>query len=418
MVQGSEGASPDRLDADVLIIGGGMAGMTLACALAGAGVEVAVIDRERPAAKVAPDYDGRASAIAYASAMALKGIGVWPLLEPHASPIADIRVADGHPMRGISPLFLHYDHRDVGSEPFGYIIENRYIRVALHAFAGGLPKLTLLAPVTVTALTRDSHQVEARLADRRRVRAKLAVAADGRFSRIRRDADIPVTSLRYRQTAIVCTVRHERAHNGVAVELFLPGGPFAMLPMTENRSNVVWSERADLAPAYLALDDDAFLDELKSRFGDWLGAIALTGPRFSYPLGVLHAARYTALRLALIGDAAHAIHPIAGQGLNLGLRDVAALAELIVDSRRLGLDPAGPRVLARYERWRRFDNMLLTAVTDGLNRLFSNDIGPLRLARDIGLAGVNRVPPLKRFLMRHAMGVVGDLPRLVRGEAL
>jgi 2-octaprenyl-6-methoxyphenol hydroxylase len=418
MVRNDENASPDGSDFDVLTVGGGMAGMTLACALAGAGVRVAVVDRERPAATVARDYDGRASAIAYASAMAFKGIGLWPLLEPHASPIADIRVADGHPMRGVSPLFLHYDHREVGDEPFGYIIENRHIREALHEFAGRLPKLTLLAPATVTELSRDSRRAEARLADGRLVRARLAVAADGRFSQIRRAAGIPVASLRYRQTAIVCTVRHERAHSGVAVELFLPGGPFAMLPMTENRCNVVWSERADLAPVYLALDDGAFLDELKRRFGGWLGDIALTGPRFSYPLGVLHAQRYTDLRLALLGDAAHAIHPIAGQGLNLGLRDVAALAELIVDSHRLGLDPAGPQVLERYARWRRFDNLLLTVVTDGLNRLFSNDIGPVRLARDLGLAGVNRLPPLKRFLMRHAMGVVGDLPRLVRGEAL
>ena len=418
MNAGSGAGETGRIDAEILIVGGGMAGMTLASALAGAGVAVAVVDRERPAATVSHGYDGRASAIAHASAQALKGIGLWPLLAPHASPIVDIRVADGHPMRGISPLFLHYDHREVGDEPFGYIIENRQIRTALHAFAAGLPKLTLLAPATVRALTRDPYRVEAQLADGRIVGARLAVAADGRFSQTRRDAGIAETSLRYRQAAIVCTVAHERAHNGVAVELFLPGGPFAMLPMTENRSNVVWSERADLVPGYLALDDAAFLDELQRRFGDWLGAIALTGPRFSYPLGVLLAERYTAPRLALIGDAAHAIHPIAGQGLNLGLRDVAALAELIVDSHRLGLDPSGPQVLERYGRWRRFDNMLLTVVTDGLNRLFSNDIGPVRLARDVGLAAVNRLPPVKRFLMRHAMGVVGDLPRLVRGEAL
>jgi 2-octaprenyl-6-methoxyphenol hydroxylase len=306
----------------------------------------------------------------------------------------------------------------VGDRPFGYIVENRHIRSALQIFAGGLSKLTLLAPAELTALLRDGGRAEARLAGGGTVRARLAVAADGRFSRIRRDAGIASTSLRYRQTSIVCTVSHERAHDGVAVELFLPGGPFAMLPMTENRCNVVWTERADLAPAYLALDDAAFLDELGRRFGDWLGAIALTGPRFSYPLGVMHASRYTDLRLALLGDAAHAIHPIAGQGLNLGLRDVAALAELIVDSHRLGLDLAGPQVLERYERWRRFDNMLLTAVTDGLNRLFSNDIGAIRLARDLGLAAVDRLPPVKRFLMRHAMGVVGDLPRLVRGETL
>ena len=404
---------------DVLIVGGGMAGMTLACALAGAGVHVTVLDRAAPTATAAPDYDGRASAIAHASAMAFRGIGVWPLLDPHASPIADIRVADGHPMRGVSPFFLHYDHRDVGDQPFGYIIENRQIRAALSEFAGGLPTLRMLAPVELTALERGSHHVEARLADGRTIRAGLVVAADGRTSQVRREAAIPVASFRYGQTAIVCTVRHERAHEGVAVELFLPGGPFAMLPMTGNRSNVVWSERADLAPVYLGLGEADFMDELRRRFGDWLGSIELTGPRFSYPLGVQHAARYADRRLVLIGDAAHAIHPIAGQGLNLGLRDVAALAELIVDSRRLGLDPAGPHVLERYERWRRVDNMMLIAVTDGLNRMFSNDIGPLRVARDLGLAGVNRLPPLKRFLMRHAMGVVGgDLPRLVRGEAL
>lgn len=406
------------IDSDVLIVGGGMAGMTLACALAGAGVSVTVIDRASPGSTVAPDYDGRASAIAHASAMALRGIGVWPLLEPHASPIKDIRVADGHPLRGISPLFLHYDHRDVGDAPFGYIIENRLIRKALGDFAETLPMLRLLAPVELETLDRSRHRVEAVLSDGRRLRAGLAIAADGRFSQTRKDAGISVTSFRYRQTAIVCTVRHERAHDGVAVELFLPGGPFAMLPMTDHRSNVVWTERADLAPVYLGLDDDAFLVELRRRFGSWLGEIELVGPRFSYPLGVLHAARYTADRLALLGDAAHAIHPIAGQGLNLGLRDVAALAELIVDTHRLGLDIGGPQVLARYERWRRVDNMLLAAVTDGLNRLFSNDIPPVRLVRDLGLAGVNRLPPVKRFLMRHAMGVVGDLPRLVRGEAL
>ena len=418
MAKRSANESDRQVSCDVLIVGGGMTGMTLGCALAGAGVPVMVLDRSLPEALVAAEYDGRASAIAYASAMAYRGIGLWPLLEPYTSPIDDIRVADGHPLRGISPLFLHYDHRDIGDAPFGYIIENRRIREALSAFAATLPNFNLIAPVELDHLERDSHRVEARLSDGRTIRAGLAIAADGRFSQTRKDAGIPVTSFRYRQTAIVCTVRHERAHEGVAVELFLPGGPFAMLPMTDNRCNVVWTERADLAPAYLALDDAQFMEELRRRFGGWLGEIELTGPRFSYPLGVLHAARYTDERLVLVGDAAHAIHPIAGQGLNLGLRDVAALAELIVDSHRLGLDLAGPQVLERYERWRRVDNMLLTVVTDGLNRLFSNDIAPIRLARDLGLAGVNRVPPVKRFLMRHAMGVVGDLPRLVRGEAL
>ncbi|MEM9682487.1 MAG: UbiH/UbiF/VisC/COQ6 family ubiquinone biosynthesis hydroxylase, partial [Pseudomonadota bacterium] len=385
---GGKGATGGAtLTADVLIVGGGMAGLTLACALGGAGARVVVVDRADPSATLATDFDGRASAIAHASAMAFRGIGLWPRLEAHASPIVDIRVADGHPLRGVSPLFLHYDHRDVGDDPFGYIIENRRIREAQSALSAELDAVTLLAPADIAVLDRGAGSVTAHLADGRTVRAGLAVAADGRFSETRRDAGIGVKSFAYDQTAIVCTVRHERAHDGVAVELFLPGGPFAMLPMTDNRSNVVWTERKDLAPIYLGLDDDAFMEELRQRFGGWLGEIELTGPRFSYPLGVSHAQRYTDRRLVLIGDAAHAIHPIAGQGLNLGLRDVAALAELIVDSHRLGLDLAGPQVLARYERWRRVDNLMLTAVTDGLNRLFSNDIGPVRLARDIGLAG-------------------------------
>jgi 2-octaprenyl-6-methoxyphenol hydroxylase len=406
------------LRADVLIVGGGLTGLTLACALAGAGAAVAVVDREAPAVQTETAYDGRASAIAFASARVLRGIGIWPALESAAEPILDIRVADGHPARGVSHLFLHYDHRDVGDEPFGYIVENQATRLALQDRAAALPRLTVLAPATVERLTRDAYGVEAHLADGRRVRAQLAVAADGRNSRIRSEAGIGAASISYGQTAIVCTVAAARSHAGVAVELFLPGGPFAMLPMTDNRCNIVWSERTDLAADYLALDDDAFLDELGRRFGDWLGPIELTGPRFAYPLGLLHADRYTEQRLALVGDAAHGIHPIAGQGLNLGLRDVAALAELVIDARRLGLDLAGPAVLDRYARWRRFDNVLLAAVTDGLNRLFSNDIPPLRLARDLGLAAVDRLPPAKRFLMRHAMGIVGDLPRLVRGEAL
>ncbi|MCG8546930.1 MAG: UbiH/UbiF/VisC/COQ6 family ubiquinone biosynthesis hydroxylase, partial [Alphaproteobacteria bacterium] len=361
---------------DVLIVGGGLNGLTLGGALAGAGVRTAVIDLEDPAKMIAQAYDGRASAIAHASARVFQGIGVWDAMAAAAEPILDIRVADGHPVRGISPLFLHYDHRDVGDEPFGYIVENRHTRQALLDHARQLPLLWHAAPAEIASLDRDAHRVEAHLADGTVIRAELAIAADGRFSRTRRDAGIGVSGMRYRQTSIVCTVRHERAHNGVAVELFLPGGPFAMLPMTDQRSNVVWSERADLAPIYLALDDAAFLDELERRFGDWLGPIELVGPRFSYPLGVQHAERYTDRRLALVGDAAHAIHPIAGQGLNLGLRDVAALAELIVDAKRLGLDAAGPSVLDRYARWRRFDNMMLIAVTDGLTRLFSNDIGP------------------------------------------
>jgi 2-octaprenyl-6-methoxyphenol hydroxylase len=223
---------------------------------------------------------------------------------------------------------------------------------------------------------------------------------------------------RYRQTGIVTTVRHARSHRGVAVEHFLPAGPFAILPMTGNRSSIVWTERAELASRLVGLSERAFAAELAARFGDFLGDVEPIGPRWTYPLGLTLAERYIAPRLALVGEAAHVMHPIAGQGLNLGIRDVAALSELVIDARRLGLDIGDPTLLDRYQRWRRFDTLLLGAVTDGLNRLFSNEVGPLRLARDLGLAIVDRLPPLKQMLMRDAMGIVGDLPRLIRGEPL
>jgi 2-octaprenyl-6-methoxyphenol hydroxylase len=235
---------------------------------------------------------------------------------------------------------------------------------------------------------------------------------------VRRAAGIEITSWDYGQTAIVCTVAHEKPHHDTAQEHFLPAGPFAILPLTGNRSSIVWTEKAHLAGPILAQDDAGFMRELASRFGDYLGGLTLEGPRFSYPLSFQLAQSYTAQRLALIGDAAHGMHPVAGQGMNMGLRDVAALAELLVDAKRLGQDLGDGQILARYERWRRFDNLLMMGLTDSLVRLFSNDVAPVRLARDLGMAAVDRLPPLKRFFMRHAMGLVGELPRLLKGEAL
>jgi len=401
------------LKADLAIVGGGLNGLTLGIALAGAGLRVAVIDREAPARTMAPNFDGRTSAIAYGSKRVLAAIGVWDRIADQAEPILEIRVADDN-----APLFLHYDHREVGDEPLGWIVENRALRVALNARAAELPTLQHLAPATVAATRREAGAAFVELADGRVLRAELIVAADGKNSPLREAAGIKSLTWSYPQTGIVATVRHERPHRGVAVEHFLPAGPFAILPMRGNRSSIVWTERVDRAPAILALDDAAFLAELASRFGDFLGALELEGPRFSYPLAFLHAGRMIAPRLALVGDAAHAIHPIAGQGLNLGIRDSAALAECLIDGRRVGLDLGDATVLARYERWRRFDSTLLAATTDGLNRLFSNAVPPVKLARDAGLAAVGRMPPVKRFFMRHAMGMVGELPRLVRGEAL
>ncbi len=411
-------ASQDIIEAEVLIHGGGMVGLTLGVALAGAGVETVVLDRADPAALVTAAHDGRVSAITHGSRLALDTIGLWDDLAPHAEPILDIRVTDGD-----SPLFLHFDHRAVGDQPFGHIIENLHTRRALYAAAAKRDGLRLIAPCGRRARVRIAAGVAAELAAGRRLRARLAVAADGRNSSLRRDAGIPVTTWGYDQCGIVCTVAHERPHLGIAQERFLPAGPFAILPMTDDpacghRSSLVWTERADLAPAIMALDEAGFAQEMARRFGDYLGRLEVVGGRWSFPLGLSHATRYCDTRLVLVGDAAHAIHPISGQGLNLGLRDVAALAEVIVDARRLGLDIGASDVLARYERWRRFDTAMLLAVTDGLNRLFSNDIAPIKLARDLGLAAVNQVPPLKRFFMRHAMGTIGDLPRLARGEPL
>lgn len=424
---------PDETDggtlrSDVAIVGGGMVGLSLAIALADAGLAVVLLDAKSPAAVTAQAYDGRSSAIALGSMRVLDGIGAWPGMAAAAQPIHDIRVSDGDGRGGVSRLFLHYDHRSLavkpGDEapPLGFIVENRAIRAALVDRVRTLPSLRHVAPAEVVGVERSGAAAETRLADGRVVRSGLLVAADGRPSPVRVAAGIGITEWSYGQTAIVCTVAHDKPHHGIAHEHFLPAGPFAMLPMVNdgdmNRSSLVWTERNALAPAMLALDDVGFGAELERRFGTTLGRLRPVGRRFAHPLTLCHAARYVDRRLALVGDAAHTIHPIAGQGLNLGLRDVAALAEAIVDTTRLGLDVGDVTALARYERWRRFDNLLLLAATDGLNRLFSNDIAPLRLARDLGLAVVNRLEPLKRVFMRHAMGTLGDLPRLARGERL
>src|SRR5579864_4588918 len=412
-------------DVELLVAGGGLNGLLLGIAVAEAGLKVAVVDRQDPATMLGEAFDGRASAIAYGSKLVLDGTGVWPAIASEAEPIREIRVADDD-----SPLFLHYDHRDLGGDtPLGYIVENRVLRRALFERARELPSLTLLAPQTVETVTRDDAAAVASLGNGSRLSARLVAAADGKESPLRKAAGIRTVEWRYQQTGIVTTVAHERPHAGIAVEHFLPAGPFAILPMTDEpsqdvarprrgRSSIVWTENAALAPHLMRLPDAAFAEELHMRFGDFLGLIEPVGPRWAYPLSLMQAERYTARRLALVGEAAHVIHPIAGQGLNVGIRDIAVLAEAVVDRRRLGLDIGDMALLEHYQRWRRADAVLLAAVTDGLNRLFSNTIAPVRLVRDLGLAAVNRMPPLKRLLMQHAMGTLGDRPRLARGERL
>ncbi len=399
------------LSADVVIVGGGFVGLALACALAEHGLRPTVVETSDPDAALARGFDGRASAIALTSRRLLERIGVWEKLAEEAAPMLDIRVSEGG-----SGLFLHYDHREVGDQPFGHMLENRVLRRALLERLRELPAATLLAPARLGSLDRHVDHVRAVVVNGESIKAPLAIAADGRGSRVRDDAGIRTTRWSYGQTAIVTTVEHERSHGFVANEHFLPAGPFAILPLLpETRSSIVWTERSAIAPAIMALDDDAFRRELWRRFGDFLGNVRPVGPRFSYPLSLQYAAAATAPRLALLGDALHAMHPIAGQGLNMGLRDVAALFDVLLEARASGQDLGSRAVLARYERWRRFDNTLMLAMTDGLNRLFSNAVPPLRLARDLGLAVVHRMPLMKRVFMRHAMGMVGELPQLMRG---
>lgn len=398
----------------VLIVGGGLAGLTLAARLGRIGLSVIVVDRETRKALAAVPFDGRTTAISYGSQLVLDAAGLWQTLQKDAEPILDIRIADDR-----QPLFLHFDHREMADEsggaPFGHIVENRLIRLAQFASLDELTSVTHLAPATVTEIDRSPDNVTATLEDGRHIKAEIVVGADGRGSLVRQDATIDNRRWRYNQDAIVCTVAHAKPHQGLALEHFMPEGPFAVLPMTgapkprgkgvDHRSSIVWTERPARADYFLGLSVADFNAALNERMGDYLGRVRLLGKRFRYPLSVLHARRYTDTRMALIGEAAHAIHPIAGQGLNLGLRDVALLADLMADRARLGLDLGDPSLLAEYQRRRRPDNSTMLATTDILNRLFSNRVLPVRTARGFGLEMVGRLPPLKRFFMRQAMGL-------------
>lgn len=408
----------DIIKSDVIIAGGGLAGLPLALALDKAGLRVAVIDTADPAQDLDPAFDGRVSSIADASLTMLHALGVSAPIEQHLQPINDIIVTDGRPGEAAAPLFLHFDHAEIGDAPLGVMVENRHLRLGLKEALKDAKAISLYAPDRIERLEEKASQITAHLASGKTLTASLLVGADGRRSQIRDHAGIGTFGWDYEQSGIVTTVEHAMPHDGVAQEYFLPSGPFAVLPMVGNRSSLVWTERTDLAEALLSLDDEGFVAECAKRFGPYLGEMTPVGPRWSYPLTLQLARDYVRPRIALVGDAAHGIHPLAGQGLNLGLRDVAALADVVVDAHRLGLDIGSLVVLERYERWRRFDNVSLAIACDGLNRLFSNDIGPLRLLRDAGLGLVNQIGPARRFFMRLASGGVGDLPRLMGGKPL
>lgn len=404
-------------ETDVVIAGGGMVGLTLALALAQGGTRVVVVDPVPANRALDEKFDGRVSALAYSTVRMFEALQVWADLQAGAQPINDILVTDAGLGETPSPFSLHFDHREIG-RAMGAIAENRHIRRALYAAVARQKSITLKTPAALTGLAETRAGITATLNTGETIEASLAVAADGRESPMRERMGITTIGWSYPQWGIVTTVEHEKPHNGTAYEHFLPSGPFAILPMTGNRSSLVWTEREDLAPAMLKLGDEAFDAEVARRFGAHLGATKAVGPRWSYPLKFHLARAYVRPRFAVAGDAAHGIHPIAGQGLNLGLKDVAALAETVHDAARLGLDIGGLETLKRYERWRRFDSFTLAAATDGLNRLFSNDIAPLRALRDMGLGIVDGIGPLRRFFMRHAGGDVGKLPRLMRGEAI
>ena len=419
-------AAPSDLAADVLIVGGGMAGATLALALRSGGLTPVLIERAPLSDQWEETFDGRASAIAFSTFRQWRSLGVGEQLEPHAQRIEQILITDGRrpgaaSPKAASPFVLRFDAAEIAErahgEPLGYMVENRRSRVAL-AQALMQTDIQVLAPATLERLDIEEGRVRVVLADGRVLTAPLVVGADGRGSKVREQAGIGVVGWPYRQSGVVATVDLERPHDGVAHEHFLPSGPFAILPLTDNRASLVWTESSAQTKALMAASPEAFQAYLDRRFGEFLGAAKAQPNRFNYPLALELAERMTAPRIALIADAAHGVHPIAGQGLNLGLKDIAALAEVLVDAQRLGEDIGSLIVLERYARWRRFDNVMLAAATDGFTRLFSNDNPLVRLARGAGMNAVNAIGPARRFFMQEAGGATGELPRLLRGEAL
>ena len=401
---------------DMVIGGAGFAGLALAIALRQALGDSFTVTVADPALASLKSKDPRASAIAAAARRLFEAIEVWPAVAHEAQPILDMVVTDSKLEHAMRPTYLTFGGEVEEGEAFAHMIENRLLVDALvdKAKALGID----LRAGAVTGFDNMPNAIDVDLSGGETISARLLVGADGARSQIREQAGIATHGWNYDQSAIVCTVAHERDHDGRAEEHFLPAGPFAILPLTGKRSSIVWTETAREAERIVALPDGEFHAELEKRFGLKLGDLQVVGARRAFPLGLFTARSFIGERLALIGDAAHIIHPIAGQGLNMGLRDVAALAEAVADAARLGLDIGAPDVLERYQRWRRFDTMTMGAATDGLNRLFSNNSDVLRLARDVGLGLVERMPALKRIFIREAAGFTGEVPKLLKGEAL
>lgn len=405
-------------DTDIAIVGGGLNGPALALALASSGLRVTVIDAQPAGATIEDGFDGRSYALALTSVRMLEGIGLWEAVADEAQPMLEIKVTDGRAGEGPSPFFMHFDHAEIEEGPMGHMVQDRHLRQALLEAVEASDAIQMMNGERVTEQNVDATGITLTLASGKLLRARLCVGADGRTSETAQRAGIKRTGWAYGQTALVCAVAHELPHDGIAHQFFMPPGPLAILPLTGNRSSIVWSETAENAARIHALTDAEYLDVLRPRFGDFLGEISLAGARYTYPLSLSLAHEMIAPRIALVGDSAHGVHPIAGQGLNAGFRDIAALCEIIVDAQRRGEDFGAGVALARYQEWRRFDNASLALATDSFNRLFSNDNALIRMARDIGMGIVSALPSLRRTFIREAAGLNGDLPRLMRGLPL
>lgn len=403
-------------DTDIAIVGGGLNGTALAIALASGGFDVTLIDAAPAATRASGSFDGRSYALALGSQKLLSALGLWADLSEATQPIQEIKVSDGRAGEGPSPFVLDMDHAAIEDGPMGYMVEDRYLRPALLERAGASVKS--LNSTTVLDHLSDPNGVMVTLSHGETLRTRLLIGCDGKTSATAERSGIRRWGWDYGQTSLVCAIEHMLPDNGIAHQFFMPEGPLAILPLKGNRSSIVWTERTDRAKALTDASDEEYIGALRPRFGSFLGDITLAGARFTYPLGLSVAHEMIGDRVALVGDAAHAVHPIAGQGLNAGLKDVAVLAEVLTNARRRGEDIGRPEVLTRYQRWRRFDVVSLAIATDAFNRLFSNDNGILRLGRDLGLAAVSALPVLNRALIREAAGLSGDLPRLSRGQPL
>jgi 2-octaprenyl-6-methoxyphenol hydroxylase len=402
----------------IAIVGGGLNGCALALALASGGFRVTVIDSLPKEAQISDAFDGRSYALALASKRLLAAVGLWGDLADNAQPMLEIKVTDGRAGEGASPFWMHFDHAEIEEGPMGFMVEDRHLRRAFLSAMAADDRITQISEQSVVGQEVSAGRVTLTLSNGDTVEASLVIGCDGRKSGTAERAGIARDVKDYGQTAVVAAIGHEAPHGGVAHQFFMPAGPLAILPLTGNRSSIVWAESHARAAELSASSDADFITALQPAFGDFLGPLHVAGARFTYPLNLTVAKSLTADRVALVGDAAHGIHPIAGQGLNQGLRDVAALAEVLVEARRRGEDIGSGAVLDRYADWRRFDAKTLAAATDGFNTLFSNDNPVARMGRDIGMGLVGSIPALRRSFMREAAGLTGDLPRLLRGQAL